>query len=188
MSAKQEKDLASTPGFFTAPNILTLSRVVLGFGIYYLLTTGSPLLWLVVALAIVSEVSDVLDGALARKMGLSSGLGQALDPLCDSLYRLTVFMAFAAAGWMPLWLVFPFLFRDIIVSYARIMAASRGVSIGARLSGKIKAVIQGVVQIAVVLAHIFGLADTVTLALVGIAAAMTLYSLFDYVQGFASAR
>ncbi len=179
---------SSTPGFFTAPNLLTLLRVVLGFGIYYLLATHSPLLWVVLVLAILSEISDVLDGALARKMGLSSGLGQALDPLCDSLYRLTVFLAFAAAGWMPLWLVFPFLFRDIIVSYARIMAASRGVSIGARVSGKIKAVIQGAAQIGVVAFHMLGLANTLSLVLIGIAAAMTLYSLYDYVQGFSNAR
>lgn len=178
----------SKPGFFTAPNLLTLLRVVLGFGIYYLLATHSPLLWVVLVLAIFSEISDVLDGALARKMGLSSGLGQALDPLCDSLYRLTVFLAFAAAGWMPLWLVFPFLFRDIIVSYARIMAASRGASIGARLSGKIKAVVQGAAQIGVVASHMLGLTDNLSLALIGIAAAMTLYSLYDYVQGFSNAR
>lgn len=178
--------------FFSLPNVVTMLRVVFGFAIYGLLATGSSLLWptlgIVLVLAILSELSDVLDGALARKLGQASGLGQALDPLCDSLYRLTVFMAFAAAGWMPLWLVFPFLFRDIIVSYARIMAASRGVSIGARLSGKIKAVVQGVVQIGVILAHMFGLADTVSLALIALAAAMTLYSLIDYVQGFASAR
>ncbi len=172
----------------TLPNIVTLLRVVLGFGIYYLLATGSPLLWAVLVLAIVSELSDVLDGALARKMGLSSGLGQALDPLCDSLYRLTVFMAFSAAGWMPLWLVFPFLFRDIIVSYARIMAASRGVSIGARLSGKVKAVVQGVAQIGVIIAHILGQVDTISLALIGFAALVTVYSLVDYVQGFSRAQ
>lgn len=171
----------------TAPNTLTVLRVVLGFGIYYLLATHSPLLWVVLVLAIISEISDVLDGALARKLGQASGFGQALDPLCDSLYRLTVFMAFAAAGWMPLWLVFPFLFRDIIVSYARIMAASRGVSIGARLSGKIKAVIQGAAQIGVVIAHMLGLPNMVSIVLVGLAAVMTLYSLYDYVQGLSRA-
>ncbi len=177
--------------FFTLPNSVTLARVVLGFGIYALLAYGAPPYWpilsIVLALAIISEISDVLDGALARKLGQASGLGQALDPLCDSLYRLTVFLAFAAAGWVPLWLIFPFLFRDIIVSYARIMAAGRGVSIGARMSGKIKAVVQGAVQIGVIVAHMIGLPDSVSVALVIIAAAMTLYSLIDYVRGFAAA-
>jgi CDP-diacylglycerol---glycerol-3-phosphate 3-phosphatidyltransferase len=170
--------------FFSAPNLVTLLRVVLGFGIYYLLATGSPLLWLALVLAILSELSDVLDGALARKLGQASGIGQALDPLCDSLYRLTVFMAFAAAGWMPLWLVFPFLFRDIIVSYVRIMAASRGVSIGARLSGKIKAVVQGGAQIGVIIVYLMHLNPTISIGLIALAALMTLYSLIDYVLGF----
>ncbi len=177
-----------TPGFLTAPNFLTTSRVVLGIIIYALLASHTPLLWLVLALAILSELSDVLDGALARKLGQASGLGQALDPLCDSLYRLTVFLAFAIAGWIPLWLVLPFLFRDIIVSYARIMAASRGVSIGARRSGKIKAVFQGAAQIAVIGAHMLGLPDVLSWAFVGLAALVTLYSLYDYVLGFAKAQ
>ena len=177
----------STSGYFTAPNFLTLTRVILGLGIYALLASHSPLLWLVLVLAIVSELSDVLDGMVARALGLANGLGKALDPLCDSLYRLTVFLAFAAAGWMPLWLVLPFLFRDVIVSYARIMAASRGVSIGARASGKIKAVFQGAAQIGVIIAHMLGLPDAVSWAFVGLAALVTLYSLYDYVTGFARA-
>ncbi len=179
--------MKSSSSIFSAPNLLTMSRVVLGFGIYYLLATQSPLLWIVLVLAVISELSDVLDGALARKLGQASGLGQALDPLCDSLYRLTVFLAFAAAGWMPLWLVFPFLFRDIIVAYARIMAASRGVSIGARLSGKIKAVVQGAAQIGVVVIYMADMPENIAMVLIVIAAAVTLYSLIDYVWGFSKA-
>ena len=177
-----------TASWITVPNALTTSRVLLGFGMFALLALHSPLLWLVLVLAIASELSDVLDGMVARKMGLAGGFGQALDPLCDSLYRMTVFLAFAAAGWMPLWAVFPFLFRDIIVSYARIMAASRGVSIGARLSGKIKAVLQGSAQIGVIIAHMLHFPDALSWSFIGLAAAMTLYSLFDYVIGFARAR
>jgi len=111
-----------------------------------------------------------------------------LDPMCDSLYRLSVFMAFAAAGWIPLWMVFPFMFRDIIVSYARIMAASRGAQIGARLSGKIKAVIQGGAQIGIIGAHMLNLSDGISMALIWLAMAITLYSLVDYVRGFSTAR
>jgi len=127
----------------------------------------------------------VADGFLARKFGMSSKLGAALDPLCDSLYRFTVFLGFAAAGWIPLWMVLPFVFRDIIVSYARIAAAGRGVSIGARWSGKVKAVVQGVAQIAVLVLFALGIGGPWAFWLVAVAVLVTLYSLVDYVNGFA---
>ncbi|PHR62026.1 MAG: CDP-diacylglycerol--glycerol-3-phosphate 3-phosphatidyltransferase [Robiginitomaculum sp.] len=169
----------------TLPNILTVSRVVLGLAMFWMLSTGpAAWAWTLVILAVIGELTDLADGFLARKFNMSSELGAALDPLCDSLYRLTVFLGFAAAGWIPLWMILPFAFRDIIVSYVRINAASRGVSVGARWSGKIKAVVQGVAQIAVLVLFALGMGGTWEFALVGAAVLMTIYSLFDYIFGF----
>jgi len=177
--------MTSSSKVVTIPNTLTVSRVLLGLVIYWMLANDATS-WAVilVVLAIFGEITDLADGFLARKFNMSSELGAALDPLCDSLYRLTVFLGFAAAGWIPLWLILPFAFRDIIVSYARIAAAGRGVSVGARWSGKFKAVIQGLVQIAVLILFAMGLGTQWSIWLVGIAAIVTLYSLVDYVLGF----
>jgi CDP-diacylglycerol--glycerol-3-phosphate 3-phosphatidyltransferase len=173
----------------TLPNILTVSRVFLGLVMFWMLSTNvSNWAWTLVILAVLGELTDLADGFLARKFGMSSELGAALDPLCDSLYRLTVFLGFAAAGWMPLWMVLPFAFRDIIVSYARIAAASRGASVGARWSGKIKAVVQGAAQIAVLVLFALGWGGEWNIWLIGAAVLMTLYSLIDYVLGFAAAK
>lgn len=169
----------------TLPNALTVSRVGLGLIIYWMLATNPQnwAFWLI-GLAIIGEVTDLADGYLARKFNMSSELGAALDPLCDSLYRLTVFLGFAAAGWIPLWMILPFAFRDIIVSYVRINAASRGVSVGARWSGKIKAVVQGIVQITVLVLFALSIGEQWTIWLIWIAVLMTMYSLIDYVIGF----
>lgn len=173
----------------TLPNILTVSRVGLGIGMYWMLATDpTHWAWWLVGLAIIGEITDLADGFIARKFGLSSELGAALDPLCDSLYRLTVFAGFAAAGWIPLWMILPFAFRDIIVSYARISAAGRGISVGARWSGKVKAVIQGIAQIAVLILFAIGLGGQYELWLVGAALLITIYSLVDYVIGFTTIK
>ncbi len=173
----------------TLPNILTVSRVGLGLIMFWMLSnTPAHWAWILVGLAILGELTDLADGFLARKFNMGSELGAALDPLCDSLYRLSVFLGFAAAGWMPLWMVLPFAFRDIIVSYARIAAATRGVSVGARWSGKIKAVVQGAAQIIVLVLFALGLHGDWNIYLIGAAVLITLYSLVDYVFGFAVSK
>ncbi|VAV89374.1 CDP-diacylglycerol--glycerol-3-phosphate 3-phosphatidyltransferase [hydrothermal vent metagenome] len=179
--------MSDNQNIITLPNILTVSRVGLGLVMFWMLSNNpTSWAWILVLLAVLGELTDLADGFLARKFNMSSQLGAALDPLCDSLYRLTVFLGFAAAGWIPLWMVLPFAFRDIIVSYARIAAASRGVSVGARWSGKAKAVVQGVAQIAVLVLFAFGLLGSWASWLVGAAIIMTLISLVDYVNGFAT--
>lgn len=173
----------------TLPNVLTVTRVVFGLVMFGMMTDNpAHWAWWLIGLAVLGEITDLADGFLARKFGMASDLGAALDPLCDSLYRLTVFLGFAAAGWIPFWMVLIFAYRDIIVSYARIAAASRGSKVGARWSGKIKAVVQGAAQIAVLVLFALGALNGWAFWLVGVAALMTLYSLFDYVRGFAVAK
>ena len=48
-------------------------------------------IWFSVALSamILSAVTDLFDGFLARKFGLRSRLGAYIDPLCDKVFYLT---------------------------------------------------------------------------------------------------
>lgn len=95
------------------------------------------------ALAAAEELSDILDGMAARHAGTVSALGGILDPLADSLARLTIYFSLALAGWVSLAVPFVMAGRDIVVAYARIACAATGVSTSARTSGKVKAVVQG---------------------------------------------
>jgi len=134
-------------------NIVTLSRAPFGIAIALLIQNPTVFnLWLCIGLAVLAEITDFADGTIARKLNAVSSIGKALDPLCDSLYRLSVFVGMAVAGWISLPLLFIFLFRDIIVAYTRIFAAQNGVDVAARLSGKLKATIQAAAQIVMLIA------------------------------------
>jgi CDP-diacylglycerol--glycerol-3-phosphate 3-phosphatidyltransferase len=131
----------------------TLSRIVLG-PLFFLLyfyheALGISMLllpYLLILLVAVSEVSDLLDGVIARKRNQVTELGKVLDPMADSIFRLTVFLTFTQGViQLPLLLVLLLFYRDSIISTLRTLCALRGVALGARLSGKIKAVVQGVV-------------------------------------------
>ena len=78
-------------GLFTLPNALTLFRLLLiPLFVHFFFTAPETCsaLW-VLAL---SALSDVLDGAIARKFGMVSDFGKFLDPLADKLtqFALTV--------------------------------------------------------------------------------------------------
>jgi phosphatidylglycerophosphate synthase len=62
----------------------------------------------------------------------------------DSLCRFTVFATLLAIGVLPLWMLLIFFYRDVSISYYRAFAAQRQVTMAARVSGKVKAVVQGV--------------------------------------------
>lgn len=91
------------------------------------------------AVFLIIEASDLLDGYFARKWKQESELGKVLDPLADSLCRLTYFIALAGAGILPLWMLLVLVYRDFSVAYIRVMVSRGGVMLAARISGKLKA-------------------------------------------------
>jgi archaetidylinositol phosphate synthase len=50
----------------------------------------------------ISQFFDGLDGGMARTYGIGSPAGQKLDTLADRIAELTIFLAFAIAGWVPI--------------------------------------------------------------------------------------
>jgi CDP-diacylglycerol---glycerol-3-phosphate 3-phosphatidyltransferase len=104
---------------------------------------------LVVAL---SELSDLIDGFIARKMNQVTDLGKLIDPMADSIFRLSVFLSFTIGVVdLPLMMVLILFYRDSFISTLRTICALRGVALAARLSGKIKAVLQAVVVLLILL-------------------------------------
>ncbi len=90
-------------------------------------------------LFLIIEVTDALDGMVARKLGIVSDFGKLFDPFADSLARLTYFLSFVSVGLMPAWIFMLVLYRDLGVSFVRVLAMKEGVAMAAQLSGKIKA-------------------------------------------------
>ena len=138
----------------------------------------------------VSELSDAFDGYLARKYNQVTDLGKILDPMADSISRLSVFLTFTQPPVsLPMPLIFLFLYRDSVVSTLRTICALKGFALAARTSGKIKAGIQAVaafVILGMMIPQSLGDMTEQTLRLwsawiAGIAAVYTVYSGADYI-------
>ena len=95
------------------------------------------LLWV---FQIVMEVSDVLDGHIARSRNLVSDIGKILDPFSDVLSRVTYFICFTAVGLMPLWAMIVIVWREFCIMFIRMVMAKEGTALAAKNGGKAKAV------------------------------------------------
>lgn len=173
------------------PLILTISRVFISpiFLIFYLKyqelgISLHALPFVLIFLLILSELSDFFDGYLARKFNLVTELGKILDPMADSITRLTILLTFTQGFIkLPLLLVFVFIYRDAMISTLRTVCAFRGVTLAARTSGKIKAVFQAVSIFVILISMIpyawgiFSLAQLQNISLIIISAA-AIYTIF----------
>ena len=143
--------------------VLTLVRIPMAivFSVVFLILSSPTqrTLRMVLALVILAliELTDLLDGFLARRMKVTTEWGAMLDPYADSFSRLVVYwtlaQAHAALAAVPLVMAL----RDVTVAYCRVTLARAQQSVKANWSGKTKAVVQGAAAAGIVIA--VGLAD-----------------------------
>lgn len=139
------------------PNLLTLSRIPILFGIVallYLPFTGASSLAFV--LFVIGALTDWADGYVARKQGIISNFGKLMDALTDKVYMVGLFISLLAAGILPDWtlpLLLLILAREFLITGLRLVAASSGVVLAAEKSGKHKTVSQIVAAILLLLAE-----------------------------------
>jgi len=139
-------------------NKLTFIRVILApvFFIVYLLprfypslftngvTWTIPVLWVIF---IISEITDYFDGLAARKLNQTSDFGKLFDPFADTLVQLTCFLCFIIDGIYPVNGIIPailfliVIYREFSILFLRNIMLRNGITLGARMGGKVKTVI-----------------------------------------------
>lgn len=175
--------------------VLTLGRILISpiFLLVYLyyqeLGISLTMLPLVlISLVGIAELSDLFDGMAARRWNQVTELGKILDPMADSIFRLSVFITFTQGlVGLPVWLVLFFFYRDSIISTLRTVCALRGFTLSARLSGKVKAVVQAAamfVILGLMIPYAMGKIELATFQIASFYTALTavVYSLFSGVE------
>lgn len=126
----------------TPANAITIARLLATPPLVALVAIGGAG-WAPFAVALGIGLTDGVDGWIARRQGATRS-GAFLDPLADKvvvLAALFVLAAKAELSWLPVGLIAA---REIAMSAYRSVVGRRGVSIPARLSAKIKTLVQGV--------------------------------------------
>ncbi|MBB5538451.1 CDP-diacylglycerol--glycerol-3-phosphate 3-phosphatidyltransferase [Rhizobium giardinii] len=185
--------MSSTPTTYSIPNLLTYGRIlavpliVLCFFIEGKLQSSDFARWTALAVFAIASITDFFDGYLARIWQQTSNIGKMLDPIADKLLVASVLLLVAAdgtiAGW-SIWAAIIILCREILVSGLREYLAALKVSVPVTRIAKWKTTIQ-MVAIAFLLAgpagdKILPYTTEMGIVLLWIAAAITLYTGYDY--------
>jgi CDP-diacylglycerol--glycerol-3-phosphate 3-phosphatidyltransferase len=134
------------------PNKLTISRLVMAplFFVSFFLPVwfGESYEVLSVVLLLVlyalTELSDLLDGIIARKYHLITDLGKVMDPFADTFSRLTYFVCLSGVHVMPVWAFVIIMWREFSIVFLRMLMMGRGKAVAANIWGKSKAVLYAV--------------------------------------------
>lgn len=154
----------------TLADLLSLVRLPLALLFLLLPDPWERLLVLAIAAA-----TDLLDGAIARRIG-SSRFGAFIDPVADKLFMLAAFVVVALSQRLAWYEIAGVLLRDLVATIAFLvtLVSGRPMAIPARLGGK-------AVTVAQLLTLIAFLTDSTLLRpLAWATAAVALYAIWDY--------
>ena len=187
------------------PNILTFTRfaltfVFLGMILYSPSATNKPFfLDIAFVLFVIAELTDIVDGKIARKFKVGSKLGRMTDPLADKILVCGAFVCFAIIGEPRLfgfsrgalaaihWTVAGILIiREAYVTIIRHITEARGLVFPAVATGKVKGVLQAFVigTVIIKMAHV----QTATWGYWFTTVTFVLMLAFTVISGFAATR
>ena len=135
------------------------------------------------AIFFIADMTDILDGYIARKQQLVTNFGKLMDPIADKLLFCTAFIMMVDNGMLSPILCIIFVGREIIVSGFRLVTANSGKVIAANWLGKLKSGLQVVAILATLLGNpIFSRWDfPFDFGLMCTAAVFTVWSAVDYI-------
>jgi cardiolipin synthase len=101
------------PAWVNLANLFTLLRLALVPFVIRAILQGSHRTALV--LCVVAGFTDIIDGAIARGLGLASQTGAYLDPIADKCLLSGIFLALGSSGIVPWWFVAVVFGRDVYI-------------------------------------------------------------------------
>ncbi|WP_332446823.1 CDP-diacylglycerol--glycerol-3-phosphate 3-phosphatidyltransferase [Sphaerochaeta sp.] len=131
------------------PNKLTVSRLIMAplfflsfhLGYWFGPSYQSLASVLTLVLWLLTELTDLLDGQIARRKNLVTDLGKVMDPFADTFSRLTYFVCLSGVGIMPLWTFILIMWREFSILFVRMLMMGKGKPVPANIWGKSKAVL-----------------------------------------------
>jgi len=171
----------------TLPNGVTVLRILAVPIILAMISySGKDYRLLTGILFLLAASTDMIDGYLARRYGLSTTLGKFLDPLADKLLVVTSMIALIPARDVPVEMVIVIVGREIAVTGLRGIAVSQGLVISASALGKYKTCFEAAAVTGLIIeGEVFGIRlHSVGLALLWVALILAVVSGIDYFKRF----
>lgn len=164
------------------PNILTILRFfIIPFIIYYLVKDEYIYAFIMLAL---SGLTDVLDGAIARKFDLITNFGKLVDPLADKITQISVLCTLLFKGIIPLWIVVIVLLKEALMVCGASFLYGREMVVSSKWYGKAATVLFYLAIAVSLIIRQFSLDFSFDIIIYYLALIMTIFSLIMYFREF----
>lgn len=164
----------------TIPNLLSIVRLAL-IPVIIWLYCGLEKYYAAAAVIVLSGVTDIADGIIARKFNMVSDFGKILDPIADKLTQAAIIICLTFKHKMMLVLIAIFAVKELSMTVMGYLALKLKDSVNsAKWYGKVNTVLlYGVLLILIMLP---GLSETAANVLIGISGAFMIFTLIMYIR------
>ena len=121
------------------PNILTVARFILIPFIIYYIATDRFILALI--FLIISGLTDVLDGWIARKFNFITNFGKLIDPLADKATQIAVLLCLAFKEIIPYWIIVVVVLKEATMIAGASFLYGKQLVVSSRWFGKLATVL-----------------------------------------------
>ena len=175
-------DPVSSASAWNLPNLLTGLRLLLVPVFAWLLLrdggTDPVSRYAATVVFVIASITDLLDGAIARRRNLVTTFGKVADPIADKALTGAALIGLSYLGELPWWVTVVILGREIGVTVLRFVVIRHGV-IPASPGGKLKTVLQ-MVALTLYLLPLDGVVGTVRWWVMAAALVVTVLTAVDY--------
>lgn len=161
------------------PNVLSLLRIVL-LPIFVVFYFNDLLAWALVVL-LLSGLTDLFDGVIARRCNQITEIGKLLDPVADKLTQITVLMCLVVRYTALIPLAIICLIKEVLQTIGGWILLSKNATIrGSKWFGKVATFLFYAVMLLIVLWA--DMPQSILVVLIVLVAATMLFSFFKYLQ------
>lgn len=179
----KEKD--SSKKIVTIPNVLSLFRLILAvvFLVIYLNAKDQKGYYIAFGILVLSAVTDVVDGKIARHFHMVSDLGKILDPFADKLTQGFVMLALVSRYPAMVIEVGIFVMKEAYMSFMGLKVISTtGENNGALWFGKLNTVI--LYGTSMILILFYDIPVVLANIMIGVCCASILFCFYKYRREF----
>lgn len=124
-------------------NAITLARIAMIPVFMAVLLSQAPYSgYIALGIFIIASLTDSVDGYVARKYNQVSNFGKFIDPLADKMLITSAILIFVQWGKISAVAATVIILREFVVTSLRVVAMAEKRDVGAKLSGKVKMVVQ----------------------------------------------
>ena len=164
------------------PNILTVLRFFLiPFTVYFLVNDQFIL---AIAFLTLSGLTDILDGAIARKFNLITNFGKLIDPLADKITQLSLLGTLVVKNIIPLWILVIVLVKESAMVAGASFLYGKELVVSSKWYGKAATVLFYLAIVISMIVRDLNIQTSLDLIIYYIAVAMTIFSLVMYFREF----